>query len=594
MIGNVRHGSLVKEIMPSLESKFLVVAALAACVGACSSTPPSTGTGPGVFANNPCSPTGTLQLVVAQGALLDCSAGGTTVTLAGNGASYLIVPQFPTNQVANQQVSYTLATGNLAAALASSQRVAALRSSPAALASGVAGRLPAPRPQQRQLGFESAIFSRARAVASAPVLPPRAALSTPPTVGSTQTFRVLSNFTANTWTTITAQLAFVGTNVLLYIDVNAPANGFTPTQLAAFGQLFDQTLYGIGVAAFGQPSDIDQNGHVIMLMSPVVNADTPASTCASQGYVVGFFDPEDFTSSTNSNHGEVFYSIVPDPNGTVSCSHPVASLGLDIPATFLHELQHLINYSQHVVVNHGNPLSSWLDEGMSIAAEELGSTYYEQKCPPPACRTDASQLFPDSSQGFVNGFLYNSYQYALLPDTASLTLHSDSDNGFSWRGGDWALVRYLGDRFGNGFYKQLEQGQSDGTGAIAAAAGRSFPSLFADFGTALYTDSFPGLPRATAPAVDRFVTRNLRQLWARLFTTSGPSTSYPRAMPLELFAVTTDTSTFVMNPGAMSFWRLDTPAADSTVSIRFATPGGNRLSAALHPQLAIFRLPAGQ
>jgi hypothetical protein len=580
--------------MPFHESKLLVAVALAACLGACSSNTVPTATGPSTFVTNPCSPTATLQLAVAQGALLDCGAGGTTVTLAGNGASYLIIPQFPTNQVANQPVSYTLATGNLAAALASSQRVAALRSSPGGLASGPAGGVPALRPRERQLAFENAIFARARGAALLPALPPRAALSTPPTVGSTQAFRVLSNLTAGTWTTVTAQLTFVGTNVLLYIDVNAPANGFTPTQLAAFGQLFDQTLYGIDVGAFGQPSDVDQNGHVIMLMSPVVNADTPASTCASQGYVVGFFDPEDFTSSVNSNQGEIFYSVVPDPNATVSCSHSVAGLGLDIPATFLHELQHLINFSQHVLINNGNPLSSWLDEGMSIAAEELGSAYYEQKCPPPACRTDPAQIFPDSSQGFVNGFLYDSYQYALLPDTASLTLHSDSDNGFSWRGGDWALVRYLGDRFGSGFYQQLEQGPSDGISAIAAAAGFPFPSLFADFGTALYTDSFPGLPRATAPAVDRFGSRDMRQLWARLFTTSGPSASFPSAMPLQLFAVTTDTSAFLMNPGTMSFWRLDTPAADSTVSIRFATPGGNRLSPALHPQLAIFRLPAGQ
>lgn len=580
--------------MSSGESRFLVAAALAALVSGCSSAPSTIGPSPGSFANNPCSPTGTLQLAVAQGAVIDCSGGGTTVTFAGNGASYLVVPQFPTNQVANQRVSYTLATGSLAAALASSQRVAAMRSALAAQAFGPAGGVPALRPRQRQLGFENAIFSRVSTAALLPALAPRVAISTPPTLGSTQTFHVLSNFTANTWTTVTAQLAFVGANVLLYLDVNAPTNGFTPTQLAAFGQLFDQTLYGIGVGAFGQPSDLDQNGHVIMLMSPVVNADTPASSCASQGFVVGFFDPEDFTSSANSNHGEIFYSIVPDPAGTVSCSHSVASLGRSIPATFLHELQHLINYSQHVVVNRGNPLSSWLDEGLSIVAEELGSRYYEDKCPSPACRTDPSQLFPDSSQGFVNGFLYDSYQFALLPDTASLTLHNDSENGFSWRGGGWALMRYLGDRFGTGFFQQLEQGQADGISAIAAAAGQSFPSLFANFGTALYTDSFPGLPRATAPAVDRFVSRNPRQLWARLFTTSGPSTSFPRAMPLQLFAITTDTTTFVMNPGAMSFWRLDTPATEATVSIRFATPGGNRLSAALRPQLAIFRLPAGQ
>jgi hypothetical protein len=49
-----------------------------------------------------------------------------------------------------------------------------------------------------------------------------------------------------------------------------------------------------------------------------------------------------------------------------------------------------------------------------------------------------------------------------------------------------------------------------------------------------------------------------------------------------------------MNPGTMSFWRLDTAASDSTVSIRFATPGGNPFSPSLHPQLAIFRLPPGQ
>ena len=154
-------------------------------------------------------------------------------------------------------------------------------------------------------------------------------------------------------------------------------------------------------------------------------------------------------------------------------------------------------------------------------------------------------------------------------------------------------MRYLSDRFGSGFFQQLEQGPADGLAAIAAATGRPFPSVFADFSTALYTDSFPGLPRATAPAADRFVTRNMRQLWARLFT-NGPASTFPVAMPLELFAITTDTTTFVMNPGAMSFWRLDTGATDSTVSIRFSTPGGNPFAAPLHAQLAIFRLPPGQ
>jgi hypothetical protein len=407
---------------------------------------------------------------------------------------------------------------------------------------------------------------------------------------------VLSSFTANTWTTVTAQLAYLGSNIYLYIDTATPANGFTPDQLTAFGQLFDQTLYGIDLAAFGQPSDIDGNGHVIMLMSPQVNADTPTASCATQGYIAGFFDSEDFNGAgdPNSNQGEVFYSVVPDPNGTVSCTHSVADLENNLPATFLHELQHLINYSQHVVVNHGSALSSWLDEGLSIVAEELGSLYYEQKCPPPACRTTATQLFPDSSQAFIQGFFDDSYIYALVPDSASLTLHNDSENGFSWRGGDWLLTRYLGDQYGNNFFRALETGPPDGLTAISAATGQSFPVLISNFGLALYADSFPGLARTTAPSVNRFLSRNLRQLWARLYATEGPSTAAPRAMPIQVAPITTATTTYIMNPGAMAFWRLDTPAGSPTVTIQFAAPGGTPLSALLRPQMAVFRLPAGQ
>src|SRR2546427_9567968 len=44
---------------------------------------------------SPCSPSTTVSLAPLQGTTLDCSAG-TTFTLAGNGATYLLVPQFAT------------------------------------------------------------------------------------------------------------------------------------------------------------------------------------------------------------------------------------------------------------------------------------------------------------------------------------------------------------------------------------------------------------------------------------------------------------------------------------------------------------------
>jgi len=569
-------------------------------------TSSSTGT-TSLFKSNPCSVAGTLQLTVNQSTRVDCTNGGTTLTLAGGGASYLIVPEFATGQGTNSLVSYTMSTGDLAAASISSSRVTQSQVAFGSVGQGASGTLPARRTLTAQHAADR--FLRARAARDArsnAVLRLSSgalrsvesnAVAAVPAAGSTRGFHVLSSFAGNgAWKTIGARLAYVGANILLYTDTLSPTNGFTTEQLNNFGHYFDETLDSIAVVNFGAPSDVDQNGHVIMLLSPVVNADSPAATCTTDGYVAGFFSPDDFDgpSDPNSNQGEIFYSIVPDPSATVSCAHSVDDLGLSIPATFLHELQHLIFYSHHVVLNSGQEGASWMDEGLSIVAEELGSTYFEKKCPPPSCRTSAAQLFPDSAQGFVSSFLYDSYAYALVPDTASLTLHTDDQGGFAWRGGDWLLMRWLGDQGGSALYKLLVDGPADGIASIESAAGASFPTLFANFGLALYTDSLPGLPRSTAPGANRFTSRNVKQLWARLFATSGGSNGITRENPVQLFPITADSSVAVMVPGTTTYFRLDTPATATEVTIRFATPNGGGFATALKPQMAVYRLPAGQ
>lgn len=593
----------------------LALLGAAACTNNDTTGPKNTTGGPS-FSDNPCSVTGTLQLAVAQTSRVDCSNGGTTVTLAGNGASYLVVAQFATSLVPDTYVQYHVSSGTAVSASVTKAVIASLNraANPFADRVTVPSRsvLPTAR-HARQLAFDRLLRARARQEvtsgawrpakirasisASRVGVSPSAAIAatTVPAVGSLRSFHVLSNDNGTTFATVTARLEYAGSDVLIYVDTLAPANGFTSDQLTAFGQLFDQTLYPIDTTNFGSPTDVDQNGHVIMLMSPVVNALTSTSDCQNNGFIAGFFDEEDLgapASDQNSNQGEIFYSIVPDPTGTVSCSHSTDDVGFSVPSTFLHELQHLISFSQHVVVHGGDPEYGWLDEGLSIVAEELGSVYYEQKCPGTECRTDPSQIFPDSSQGFVQDFLYDSYEYGLLPDTASVTLHTDADDGFSWRGGDWLLMRWLGDQMGSGFYRRLDENTLIGVANIENVTGQPFPSLFSDFGLSLVTDSLPGLPRTTAPAVDRFVSRNVRQLWNRLYVTSQGTLPVP--YPVQLFPVTTDTSTAVMDPGTMSYFRVDTPTNQATVSIQFAGAGGAPLPVGDKPQLAIFRLPAGQ
>ena len=552
------------------------------------------------FHSNPCLPNATVTLAVAQTERIDCTNGGTTVTFTGAGASYLIVPEYATDQAAFQLIQYQMDSGTVTAAAPAASRMHPIGAAPAA--PRLDGDVPAAwHPGLAQRSADRLLLSRARArVASGAFHAPSprsaaALVQTPPAPGSIRTFRVLSSVSPLQFQTVNAQLDYVGNGVLLYVDTLSPANGFTPTQLQNFGQYFDTILLPIDTAAFGQATDVDANGRVIMLMSPAVNAATPAATCASQGYIAGFFYSGDYDSADpNSNNGEVFYSIVPDPLGSVGCAHSVSEVDFAVPAVFLHELQHLINFGQHVVVTGTQPLGSWLDEGMSIVAEELGSVHYEQQCPPPSCRTNPAQLFPDSSQGFIASMLYDSYQYARLPDTASITLSDDGSAGISWRGGAWLLSRYLGDQFGGNVYRQLEHGPSGGVAAIEQATGQSFPALFANFGLALYTDSLPGLARGTAPAVNRFTSRNVKQLWARLFVTSGGSPDVPLEDPVQLFPITSDTTTAIMYAGTTTFFRLDTPASAPEVTIRFATPLGASFPSALKAQMAVFRLPPGQ
>jgi hypothetical protein len=585
----------------SVTSRRAFLAGFLTVLSACGSDTPTGTTTGNNFTINPCGAAGTLTLTVSTSTRMDCGTGGTTVTLAGNGASYLVVPQFATDQGANTAVSYTLSSGTATAS--ASRTPSDLGISASRIPVGAGGlptfrNLTAERAAEgllRARGIQHGYGSTVRARLEAPVVGAVRALVPPPPAGSLRTFRVVSNFTTSTYKTVGSKLAYAGDNVLIYIDTLAPANGFTSTQLNDFGKLFDQTLYPIDTLAFGLPVDLDGNGRVVMLMSPVVNGDSPAAQCATQGFVAGFINTEDFNgpSDPNSNQGEVFYTIVPDPSATVSCAHTVQDLGADVPATFLHELQHLIFFSQHVIIGGATDGSSALDEGLSIVAEELGSKYYEDKCPPPSCRTSPTQLFPDSSQGFLGSFLYDSYQYALHPDTASIMLHTDDQNGFDWRGGNWLLARWLGDQMGSAVYKKLSKSTANGAADIEQATGQTFGTLFANFGISLYTDSLPGLIRTTAPATNRFTSRNVKALWARLFVTSS-GTDVPTATPIQPRSITTDSTARKMTPGSMSFYRLDTPASAASVTIRFAAPGGTALAATLKPQLAIFRLPTGQ
>jgi hypothetical protein len=573
-----------------------ICATVAVILVACGGSP--TAAAPG----GACVPSATVTLSPHQGATVDCSNGATRITLAGNGATYLIVPEFAVDNVQYQFQTFTLGHEGRSA-LTAAGRPGTAGMSPTASA----GRAPTfgwslashvPATNRRQAAFDLKMLAAARGTASGAArsgsssVRPTVPVLALDTLNQLRSFHVLADSTGSTFETSVARLEYVGTNVYVYVDTAAPPNGFTPTQLTTFGQYADHLLYQLDLNTFGAPTDIDHNGHVIMLLTQIVNGITPASECDSEGYVAGFFYSGDLdVGGRGSNGGEIFYQVVPDPTGQFSCAHSTADVVSITPGTFLHELQHMINFGHHVVLHNGAAEEGWLDEGESIVATELGARHYEALYPPPTGRTNPAQIFPDSAEPFITEQLFDSYNYLLRPDTLSLTLHTDADCCLAWRGGDWLLLRYMGDQFDSTVYAKLENGTVTGTANLAAASGVAFPTIFANFGIAAFADSLPGVPRSAIPPQYQFPSYNLRLIYQALFAAAGGQDHVTMPFPIVTQAITAGSPmSGSMVPGTVSYYQLAAPSTASTVTLQFETPSGAVLSPSLHPQVAIIRI----
>jgi len=485
----------------------------------------------------------------------------------GAGARYLVIPQYPVEGSAPDSTPFRLTAGSGATAVAP-----LFAGDEASRATGQSAfdlrlrRIEATLPRGGQLTTRP---ERAARAAGAP--------------DSVRSFYVLGSLENSCFLQTKARLKYTGARVLVYEDVGVPS-GFSPSEYAKFGTLFDDVLYPIDTGAFGFPSDVDGNGHIIVLLSQTINKLTSRAECVTTGaYVAGYFFGYDLTNGAGSNRGEVFYSVAPDSTGQFSCAHRKSQVETQTPTTFIHEFQHMISYNQHVLVRQGAPEATWLNEGLSHIAEELGSKYYEAKYPAPSGRTIATQLFPDSSQGFINPDFHNAYFYLLAPQHRSVTTFA-SLGTLEERGAAWLFLRWLGDQKGEGIYRQLVETSKRGTDNVSTAASEPFAALFGDFGIATYTDSIDGVPRSAVPTRYRFTSRNTRQIFGRLFPT--------RPNPIATIQLgCSGAATQAMLQGTSSYFLTGGASGCDATKLDLTASEGSALPASLMPQLAIFRLP---
>ena len=320
------------------------------------------------------------------------------------------------------------------------------------------------------------------------------------------------------YTTVTANLKYSGPRSALYVDASTHPTCISDAEASDLGEIFETHIYETNTAAFGTPSDINKDGIVVILLTPVVNQLTPPGG-SSSGYIAGFFMPGDLLPKLlpdgTSNGMEIYYSMVPDPNGVYGNVYEKPR-ALDVMAGVMaHEFQHMIMFNYRVLIYGGGFSAAymaklWVDEGLAHIAEDLNG-------------------YDDSNIGRADLF---------LADPGKTTLIYGGDE-LDERGASFLFFRYLGDRFGEDIYRRIVQSKKTGTSNIENATGVGFKELFADWAATMYFES-----RGVSPADSKYqytsidLASDFEQLRVRSTNLcSGPFMSSVKAMGPEFIAL---------------------------------------------------------
>ena len=400
----------------------------------------------------------------------------------------------------------------------------------------------------------------------------------PPVVGSKRAFKVCADSNCLTTVNVRAVARAVGVHIAIYIDSLAPSPGLSATDLDSLKNVFDSRLYPLDTTTFGHVSDIDSNSVVIVLMTNQVNKLVTAAQCNTPGagYIAGFFFPGDLAPgfSTTYNNGEIFYSIVADSAGTLSCAHKNSEVNFITPVTFTHEFQHMINFVEHVLRGANNPEEGWLDEGLSKYAEELAGRSY-------LAEADTAMF-----SNYAFGDAYDAYQYLLA--TADTPLLIPVDNGsLPMVGASWLFTRYIVDQFGAALPGKLVQTSLTGASNVAAQTGQPFGQTVSNWALANWVSDLPGF---AAPSELQYTSWHFRRTFSSLHSQNAQV--FPRVYPLvpTFSAGDAVNLTGTLKSGSGAYLRAVQPAGGAAFTLHFSGNGTTAVSPAVIPRLVVLRI----
>ncbi len=491
-----------------------------------------------------------VQLARGESARFDAPADLACLDLSGApaGAEYLIVAG-DMSRMRGLPLRYELLgiTGGVPSALAGRERPAPTRDIASRWEMGL-------RAMERTLGPPVAVEGGIAAQSAAAI----------PAIGDSREFNVLEPDQKTTRKT-KATVRAISERAIIYVADDAPSGGFSTADLESFGAVFDDPIYATDVATFGNPSDIDQNGRIVILFTPAVNGLTARG---ESGFIAGYFYGCDLVSADrckSTNLGEIFYAVVPDPNAKFGDARAKSTVLRTVPGVLAHEFQHMISFARR----DGSLNVVWLSEGLAHAAEDIVGEVF-------AARGDTQTAQDFRHSNFVRAQLY----LRAVESTSRIDL--ESPGSLEMRGGAWLFVKYLAGQFGGAsLLDRLTGSTLNGAASVEAVAGRPWENIASDFAVALYADGAPELlavnvdPRLSIPDLD------MRTAFSTL------AGGFPALAPTVTFGDFLFSGTLAS--AAQTYVILRAPAGSTRFRLAYTGPWGGELAAG-SAALSVLRL----
>lgn len=360
-----------------------------------------------------------------------------------------------------------------------------------------------------------------------PVRPP--ASPPPPLTGADigiagDEFLVRDNFTSETSITpVNATLWALGDYVAIWVDNEVPidwdydcdgtvdqparydAYGFNNCDLQTVADIIDNNIVVNLRAMFGMESDINGDGTISVVITPVLNTVPLTSSDEDDwGQVASYADPAsdltdfDYESNPSSDEQEVIYVFAPDPYAFNNVYFPTTVeeyTSMALAAEVARSFMKLVLYNNKVLMQtDGTVEEAWLVEALGAVGADIcgfGAVYYS-----------------------------DAWYYMDAPYLNGLTGY-DNDSLFdiSSRGAQYLFGRWLVDTYGTGVLAELTTSSDIGVDNIEAVFGEDFEDLVTKWQVALLTTGY------TNSAGDPLVDASLWPPYAGASTLSAPTTA---------------------------------------------------------------------